>query len=407
MHLVPSRPWKILDLALFFPSQAAHVLEVYTAPDRAARQGMRSTVKVAPAGWWRRSFWASVHGPRATSPSFAAGIRHWTAEFERAKLDVVRIRRRFPLHSPYRFASRERGALESLGASSTVGFVLAHAGRGRRPRTFSAPTLSWSLHSAVPIAIVPPSASLPWRSRCSRPQALRLDEIQYFAYLRSAVLDHDLDFTNEYRWFVDRDPQEYEASRPRFSDPRRLRDATRTTVRSVGPAVVAALSRHRRGRVVFGASGTPRATRGRTLRPCIASMILGVFGLLVTNEACRRFEPRIGILATGLVWVATNLPFYMYVTPPMSHAASFFAAALLLLAWLRCEETPRAGFMIASAASSPACGGKTRSARCAAPAPLWPRRQARGSRRLAAAWSVAIFAGFLSRSCRSSSSGGY
>jgi ubiquinone/menaquinone biosynthesis C-methylase UbiE len=57
VHLVPSRLWKILDLALFFPSQAVHVLEVYTKPDGAARapKGMRSTVKVAPPGWWRRS----------------------------------------------------------------------------------------------------------------------------------------------------------------------------------------------------------------------------------------------------------------------------------------------------------------------------------------------------------------
>jgi len=151
VHLVPSRLWKILDLALFFPSQAAHLLEVYTEPDGAARapKGMRSTVKVAPAGWWRRSFWPSVHGVSSSNVVELRrfGIRHWTAEFERAKLDVVRIRRRFPLHSPYRFGlERTRRALESLGASSTVGFVLAHA--GRRPAAadvFGADSLSWSL----------------------------------------------------------------------------------------------------------------------------------------------------------------------------------------------------------------------------------------------------------------------
>jgi ubiquinone/menaquinone biosynthesis C-methylase UbiE len=137
VHLVPSRSWKILDFALFFPSQVVHVLEVYTAPGGAPRapQGMRSTVKTAPAGWWRRSFWPSVHGVSSSNAAELRrfGIRHWIAEFERAKLDVVRVRRRFPFHSPYRFGlERTRRALESLGASSTVGFVLTHA--GRRPR---------------------------------------------------------------------------------------------------------------------------------------------------------------------------------------------------------------------------------------------------------------------------------
>jgi ubiquinone/menaquinone biosynthesis C-methylase UbiE len=151
VHLVPSRLWKILDLGLFFPSQIVHVLEMYTAPDGAPRapKGMRSTVKTAPAGWWRRSFWPSVHGVSSSNVAELRrfGIRHWVAEFERAKLDVVRIRRRFPLHSPYRFGlERTRRALESFGASSTVGFVLAHAGQ-RPPAAdvFGADTPSWSL----------------------------------------------------------------------------------------------------------------------------------------------------------------------------------------------------------------------------------------------------------------------
>jgi SAM-dependent methyltransferase len=151
VHLVPSRLWKTLDLGLFFPSQAVHVLEVYTEPDGAALapKGLRSTVKTAPASWWRRSFWPSVHGVASSNVAELRrfGIRPWVAEFERAKLDVVGIRRRFPLHSPYRFGlERTRRALESLGASSTVGFVLAHAGR-RPPAAdvFGADSSPWSL----------------------------------------------------------------------------------------------------------------------------------------------------------------------------------------------------------------------------------------------------------------------
>src|SRR5262245_18332507 len=74
--LVPSRLWKIFDLGLFLPSQIVHVLEVYTAPEGLPRapKGMRSTVKTAPAGWWRRSFWPSVHG---VSSSNVAELRRF------------------------------------------------------------------------------------------------------------------------------------------------------------------------------------------------------------------------------------------------------------------------------------------------------------------------------------------
>ena len=79
-----------------------------------------------------------------------------------------------------------------------------------------------------------------------------------------------------------------------------------------------------------------------------------------------------------LVWLGTNLLFYMYVTPPMSHAASFFAAALLLWAWLRCEGEPtrRLRDRAPRRGSSPACAGRTRcllSRRS-------PRRSCRGRR---------------------------
>jgi ubiquinone/menaquinone biosynthesis C-methylase UbiE len=151
VHLVPSRFWKLLDFGLFFPSQAVHVIEVYTEPPATPRspKGQRGTVKQAPPGWWRRSFWPQVHGiGRSNLAEFRRfGARYWIAEFERARLDVVRIGRRFPLHSPYRFGlERTRRALESLGASSTVGFVLTHA--GRRPAStdlFGANSPSWSL----------------------------------------------------------------------------------------------------------------------------------------------------------------------------------------------------------------------------------------------------------------------
>jgi hypothetical protein len=39
------------------------------------------------------------------------------------------------------------------------------------------------------------------------PRIRGADEIQYYSHLRSLVFDGDLDFENEYRWFVAQDPQ--------------------------------------------------------------------------------------------------------------------------------------------------------------------------------------------------------
>jgi SAM-dependent methyltransferase len=142
VHLVPTRLWKLLDFGLFFPSQVVHLVEKHTEPagEEGERRGTpdreRSTVKQPPPSWWRRSLWPPVHGVSGNNISefMRFGVRRWTTEFERAGLDVAHVRRRLPLHSPYRFGlERTRSVLESLGASSTVGFVLTHSGRRPPP----------------------------------------------------------------------------------------------------------------------------------------------------------------------------------------------------------------------------------------------------------------------------------
>ena len=148
VHLVPSRLWKVLDFGLFFPSQLTHVVEKYTesrpreGDEPGAPAGRGSTVKLPPFGWWRRSFWPPVHGVSRSNWAelLRFGARRWIAEFERAGFRVSAIRRRLPLHSPYRFGfERTRRVLESFGGSSTVGFVLTPAGlRPRRAELFVA-----------------------------------------------------------------------------------------------------------------------------------------------------------------------------------------------------------------------------------------------------------------------------
>jgi hypothetical protein len=166
------------------------------------------------------------------------------------------------------------------------------------------------------------------------------DEIEYFAYLRSVVFDRDLDFTNEYQWFVERDPQEYESFARTFLIPktpagRAPNNAPIGSAALWAPFYVPTVAVEA---LTGNASSPPGYSRADVAAVCLGSMLYGVIGLFLVQEACRRFAAeRAAVWATVIIWLGSNLLFYMYVTPPMSHAASFFAAALFLWLWLRAE----------------------------------------------------------------------
>jgi hypothetical protein len=175
------------------------------------------------------------------------------------------------------------------------------------------------------------------------------DEIEYFAYLRSAVFDQDLDFTNEYGWFVAKDPVEYDAFARTFLIPKTPAGRAPNNA-PIGSAILWApfyVPTVIAESLLGTAADPPGYSRWDVTAICLASMLYGVFGLLLANEACRRFaSDRAAFVASVLVWLGSNLLFYMYVTPPMSHAVSFFASALLLWAWLGAEPGPRTALAI-------------------------------------------------------------
>ncbi len=71
---------------------------------------------------------------------------------------------------------------------------------------------------------------------------------------------------------------------------------------------------------------------------CYGSAVYGFLALLLSIAAARRLGLD-ATASTAAIWFGTPLLFYMYVAPPMAHACSAFAVALLVSIWLRVRTT--------------------------------------------------------------------
>jgi len=183
------------------------------------------------------------------------------------------------------------------------------------------------------------------------------DEIEYFSFLRSLWFDHDLSFDNEYRHFADAAGDRLPGFRDTF-----LSETTptghRKTFATIGCALLWApfYAIADAGVRVARLAGSDVAADGYS-QPYVAavaygSAVYGVLALLLAAHACRMIfrscpgdeaetpaaQPAI-TRAVFAVWLGTPLLFYMYVAPPFSHAASAFAVAAFIVAWLRVRRT--------------------------------------------------------------------
>jgi hypothetical protein len=176
------------------------------------------------------------------------------------------------------------------------------------------------------------------------------DEVQYVAFLRSLWFDRDVSFDNEYRQFyangTTRDPM-FAAT---FIEP-----ATETGLRrnfgTIGSALLWApfYAAADAGVRVARAMGSTVAADGYSApyisAICIGSAVYGLFALLLAWCAARRVLEAAGLpagahttLASVAAGLGTPLLFYMYVAPGFAHAASAFATAAFVLAWVVVRE---------------------------------------------------------------------
>jgi hypothetical protein len=169
------------------------------------------------------------------------------------------------------------------------------------------------------------------------PRIYSSDEIQYFAYLRSAWFDRDLSFENEYRYFYDRGVARSDGFHETFLE-RTTDTGRRLNFGTIGCAILWAPF-YAAGHLTATLTGAPQDGYSKPYLAAVAygSAVYGFLALVIAIRCAARLGLD-GVPAGLAVWLGTPLLFYMYVAPPFSHACSAFTVALFTYVWLRIRD---------------------------------------------------------------------
>jgi len=171
---------------------------------------------------------------------------------------------------------------------------------------------------------------------------VRGDGVGYYAFARSILVEHRLDFTQD--WL--RANESFRMGRVDADGQLRPEEYTATgrinNHFSVGPAVLWSpfLVTAHAGVIVYDHLGGHVPADGFS-KPYRVAMALGTatygfLGLLISFWLARNYvAERWAFLATLGIWFASSLPVYMYFNPSWSHAHSAFAVALFVWYWVR------------------------------------------------------------------------
>ncbi len=169
---------------------------------------------------------------------------------------------------------------------------------------------------------------------------VRGDGVGYYAFARAPLIQHNLDFTEDYRHANEsfRGARLDENNQPRSLF--RTRTGHLDNHFTVGPAILwtpLLLVTHA-GVLLARALGSSVAADGFStpyrMSMALATVIYGFLGLLLAFRLARQYvHERWALLATIAIWWASSLPVYMYFNPSWSHAHSAFAVALFLWYW--------------------------------------------------------------------------
>lgn len=167
------------------------------------------------------------------------------------------------------------------------------------------------------------------------------DAIEYYAYDRSLYFDGDLDFTNDYQGFYDRNPKGLANFKAGFID-KRSPSGRAINNGPIGSAILWApffLAGDAAARALHGA-GAAIMRDGFSL-PYIWAVSLGSAlyagaALVLTYLLARAITDQTAALWASLViWLGTPALFYSHLAPTYAHATSWFAVSAFLVVWYR------------------------------------------------------------------------
>jgi hypothetical protein len=179
---------------------------------------------------------------------------------------------------------------------------------------------------------------------------VRGDGVGYYAYLRSALIDHDLRFENDYLAANESFVMAHIDAQGRLLPTMYTKTGYVENHFTVGPAILWApvmLAVH--GGVLFADHFGAHVPADGYSHPYLLAMALttscyGFLALFLSFRITRKyFDEQWAFLATAGIWLASSLPIYMYFNPSWSHAHSAFTVALFLWYWDKTRLTRTTG----------------------------------------------------------------
>ena len=161
------------------------------------------------------------------------------------------------------------------------------------------------------------------------------DGIYYFVYLRSAVMDGDLHFQNDYEIYQSFNTEDLRKKQEMLS--RRTPIGMPANYFSVGPAVLWAplfVLTHAVASVLGqGGDGYAFWYQAPIMLLSIAYGFAGI--VLMYRVVAGMFSKYAAFVSILGIWLATNVVYYMGISPSASHVLSMFASALFVYVWWR------------------------------------------------------------------------
>jgi hypothetical protein len=171
---------------------------------------------------------------------------------------------------------------------------------------------------------------------------VRGDGVGYYAFARSMLIEHHLDFTKDWQsantsFRMGRTDAQGNIAPDEYTSTGKLNNHF-----SIGPAILWTpfLVVAHAGVLFYDRLGGRIPADGYS-KPYMVAMaagtaLYGFLALLMSFLLARRYVPeRWAFLATLGIWFASSLPVYMYFNPSWSHAHSAFTVALFIWYWVR------------------------------------------------------------------------